>query len=116
MPAPIFPSVGVRTEAANPAAKSAPEPRTKESNALGPMSSRQRQSLTTRAGAFRPGPRGSGGLFELRRDLLFGHNQLGHHGGVKNVLALRRRRKLFRCAWRIPLPRQAVVPHPQRLY
>jgi len=28
--------------------------------------------------------------FELRPDLLFGHNQLGHHGGVKNALALRR--------------------------
>ena len=30
-----------------------------------------------------------GGLFELRPDLLSGHNQLGHHGGVKNVFALR---------------------------
>ena len=33
-------------------------------------------SLTTRAGAFQPDPRGSGGLFELRHDLHFGHNQL----------------------------------------
>src|ERR1039458_1436465 len=60
-------------------------------------------------------PRGSGGLVELRHDLLFGHNQLGHHGGVKNVLAPRRRRKLFRCALRIPFPRQAVVPLRKRL-
>ena len=66
------------------------------------------------AGAFRLYARGSGGLFELRPDLLFGHNQLGHHGGVKNALALRRR-KLFRCTLRIPLPRQAVVPLRQRL-
>jgi len=79
------------------------------------MSSHQRQSLTARAGAFQRGPRGSGGLFELRHDLLFGHNQLGHHGGVKNVLALRRRRKLFRCALRIPLPKQVLVPLRKRL-
>src|ERR1035437_7640683 len=51
----------------------------------------------TRAGAFRPGPRGSGELFELRPDLLFGHNQLGHHGGVKNVLALRTAQTLPLC-------------------
>jgi len=113
---PIFSSTGVRTEEANPAAKSAPNPGTKAPNnqVLGPKSSRRRQSLTTRAGAFRPGPRSSGGLFELRHDLLFGLNQLGHHGGVKNALAMRRR-KLFRCTLRIPLPRQAVVPLHKRL-
>src|SRR5664280_2343193 len=72
-------------------------------------------SLTTRAGAFQPAPRGSSGLFGLGHDLLFALNQIGHHGGVKNALALRRRRKLFRCALRIPLPRQAVVPLRQRL-
>jgi single-strand DNA-binding protein len=71
--------------------------------------------LTTTPGLFGPVREVAAGLFGLGHDLLFALNQIGHHGGVKNALALRRRRKLFRCAWRIPLPRQAVVPLRQRL-
>lgn len=40
------------------------------------------------------------------------HNQIIHHGCVKSVLALRRRRTRFRCALWIPLPKQVRVPLP----
>ena len=108
--APIFPSTGVRTEAATPAAKSASKPKNQRIQCSARSLPANGNRRPPAPGAFRPGPRGFGGLFELRHDLLSGHNQLGHHGCVKNALALRRRRKLLRSALRIPLPWQRLVP------
>ena len=111
---PIFPSTGVPIEAANTGTTNAPKQGTNPV-VLASKSFHLLQRLTTTPGLFGPVREVAAGLFGLGHDLLFGHNQLGHHGGVKNALALRRLRKLFRCALRIPLPRQAVVPLRKRL-
>jgi single-strand DNA-binding protein len=45
--------------------------------------------LTTTTGLIGPVREVAADFLELRHDLLFGHNQIGHHGCVKNALALR---------------------------
>ena len=67
------------------------------------------------AGAFRPGARGCGGLLwaGTRSPLCSQSNRPSWMRQERSRPAARR--KLFRCALRIPLPRQAVVPLRQRL-
>jgi hypothetical protein len=85
---PIFPSTGVPIEAANTRTTNAPKQGTKH-EVLASMSLHLLQRLTTTPGLFVP-------VREVAADYLgwdtisfFGHNQIGHHGGVKNALALR---------------------------
>jgi single-strand DNA-binding protein len=86
---PIFPSTGVPIEAANTGTTNAPKQGTNPV-VLASKSFHLLQRLTTTPGLFGPVRAVAAGLFGLGHDLLFALNQIGHHGGVKNALALRR--------------------------
>src|ERR1035437_3777340 len=111
---PIFPSTGVPIEAANTSTTNAPKQGTKPV-VLASKSFHLLQRLTTTQGLFGPVRAVAADFFGLGHDLLF-WTQSNRPSWMRQERSRpAARRKLFRCALRIPLPRQAVVPLRQRL-
>jgi single-strand DNA-binding protein len=85
---PISPSTGVPIEAANTHTTNAPKQRTKPV-VLASKSFHLLQRLTTTPGLIGPVREVAADFFGWNPISFFGLNQIGHHGGVKNALALR---------------------------